>query len=77
MVEPCIGIILTVLRQAAERGEVPPAAASELVAASGPAMLVQYSLVREPMVPDEFVAAVADQIVVPLATATRTGPAPA
>ncbi|WP_261566491.1 hypothetical protein [Frankia gtarii] len=42
--------------------------AGELVAASGPAMLVQYSLIREPLVPDEFVAAVVDQIVLPLTT---------
>jgi AcrR family transcriptional regulator len=66
VVEPCIGLILDVLRRAADRGEVRQEAVSELVAASGPAMLVQYSLVREPIVPDEFVASVVEQIVVPL-----------
>jgi AcrR family transcriptional regulator len=71
VVEPCIGLILEVLRRAAEHGEVRPDAANGLVAASGPAMLVQYSLVREPLVPDEFVASVVDQIVVPLVTVAR------
>ncbi|WP_083866797.1 MULTISPECIES: TetR/AcrR family transcriptional regulator [Frankia] len=66
VVEPCVRLIGEVLRRAAERGEIRPESASELVAASGPAMLVQYSLIREPIVPDEFVAAVVDQIVLPL-----------
>ncbi|EIV91717.1 TetR/AcrR family transcriptional regulator [Frankia sp. QA3] len=68
VVQPCIQLIGEVLRRAAERGEIRPEAAGELVAASGPAMLVQYSLIREPVVPDEFVASVVDQIVLPLTT---------
>ncbi len=68
VVEPCVQLIAEVLRRAAERGEIRPEAANELVAASGPAMLVQYSLIREPVVPDEFVASVVDQIVLPLTT---------
>jgi hypothetical protein len=31
-------------------------------------MLVQYSLIHEPVVPDEFVLSVLDQIVLPLTT---------
>ncbi|WP_261560212.1 TetR/AcrR family transcriptional regulator [Frankia tisae] len=68
VVEPCIQLIGEVLHRAAERGEIRPEAAGDLVAASGPAMLVQYSLIREPVVPDAFVAAVVDQIVLPLTT---------
>ncbi|CAO5154828.1 DNA-binding transcriptional regulator, AcrR family [Frankia sp. AiPs1] len=71
VVEPCIALILDVLRRAADRGEISPDAANELVAASGPAMLVQYSLVREPIVPDEYVRSVVDQIVVRLALPPR------
>jgi len=66
VVAPCIELILGVLRRGAARGEVRPDAACELVAGSGPAMLVQYSLVHGPVVPDDFVATVVDQIVLPL-----------
>ncbi|MCM3884053.1 TetR/AcrR family transcriptional regulator [Frankia sp. R82] len=66
VVEPCTALILDVLRQAAERGVIRPDAANELVAAAGPAMLVQYSLIRAPIVPDEFVHSVVEQIIVRL-----------
>jgi AcrR family transcriptional regulator len=66
VVEPCIDLIFEVLRRGAERGEVRPEAASRLVASSGPAMLVQYSLLHSPLLPDEFVTSVVEQIVLPL-----------
>ncbi|MBL7497406.1 TetR/AcrR family transcriptional regulator, partial [Frankia nepalensis] len=68
VVQPCIDRILDVLRQAAERGDVRPEAATELVASSGPALLAQYSLVYGPVLPDEFLSSVVDQIVLPLVT---------
>lgn len=66
VVQPCVDRILDMLRQAAERGDVRPEAATELVAGSGPALLVQYSLVHGPVLPDEFISSVVDQIVLPL-----------
>ncbi|MCK9931175.1 TetR/AcrR family transcriptional regulator [Frankia sp. Mgl5] len=72
VVEPCTELILGVLRRGVEHGEVRPEAACELVASSGPAMLVQYSLVHGPVLPDEFISTVVDQIVLPLAAPTPT-----
>ncbi|MDT3445681.1 MULTISPECIES: TetR/AcrR family transcriptional regulator [unclassified Pseudofrankia] len=73
VVEPCIELIFEVLRRGAERGEVRPEAASRLVASSGPAMLVQYSLLHGTVLPDEFVASVVDQIVLPLVAQAPAG----
>lgn len=66
VVEPCTRMIHEVLLRAAERGEVRPEAATEVVASSGPALLTYYSLVHGPLLPDDYVAAVADQVVLPL-----------
>lgn len=66
VVEPCTRMIHEVLLRAAERGEVRPEAANEVVASSGPALLTYYSLVHGPLLPDDYVAAVADQVVLPL-----------
>lgn len=74
VVEPCTRMIHEVLLRAAERGEVRPEAASEVVASSGPALLTHYSLVHGPLLPDDYVLAVADQVVLPL-VAWSTGPA--
>lgn len=70
VVEPCIDLILGVLRHGVEQGEVRHEAACALVASSGPAMLVQHSLVHGPVLPDEFVSTVVDQIVLPLVVPT-------
>jgi len=66
VVEPCTRMIHEVLARAAERGEVRPEAVSEAVASSGPALLTYYSLVHGPLLPDDYVAAVVDQVVLPL-----------
>ncbi|MCK9900251.1 TetR family transcriptional regulator [Parafrankia colletiae] len=73
VIEPCTSLMFTVLRRGAERGEVRPEAVCELVASSGPAMLVQYSLVHGPVLPDEFVSSVVDQIVLPLVMHVEPG----
>ena len=54
------------LRRAADRGQVRPEAATQLVAEVGLAMVVQRFLVDGPPVPDEYVVSVLDEVVMPL-----------
>ena len=63
---PRKGSFLAVLRRAADRGQVRPEAASQLVAEVGLAMVVQRFLVDGPPVPDEYVVSVLDEVVMPL-----------
>ena len=55
-----------VLERAAERGQVRAGAASQLVADAGPALVMQRFLAEGPPVPDDFVVAVLDEVVLPL-----------
>jgi AcrR family transcriptional regulator len=57
---------LAVLRRAADRGQVRPEAATQLVAEVGLAMVVQRFLVDGPPVPDDYVVSVLDEVVMPL-----------
>ena len=57
---------LAVLQRAADRGQVRPEAATQLVAEVGLAMVVQRFLVDGPPVPDDFVVSVLDEVVMPL-----------
>lgn len=57
---------LAVLRRAADRGQIRPDAATQLVAEVGLAMVVQRFLVDGPPVPDDFVVSVLDEVVMPL-----------
>ncbi|WP_078862796.1 TetR/AcrR family transcriptional regulator [Streptomyces sp. NRRL F-5123] len=66
VVEPCTRRILDVLRRGAERGEVGPQAATELVAGVGPALLVQYPLVHSAPAPDAYLVSVVDRVLLPL-----------
>jgi AcrR family transcriptional regulator len=66
ILKPRKQMFLTVLRRAAERGEVRRAALNPLVEQVGPAMVVQRFLAEGPPVPDEYVVSVIDDIVMPL-----------
>jgi len=55
-----------VLERAAERGQVRPGAAGQLVADVGPALVVQRFLADGPPVPDDYVVSVLDEVVLPL-----------
>jgi AcrR family transcriptional regulator len=57
---------LAALRRAADRGQVRPEAATQLVAEVGLAMVVQRFLVDGPPVPDAYVVSVLDEVVMPL-----------
>jgi AcrR family transcriptional regulator len=66
VIEPRRRMFLTVLRRAAERGEVRPDAATPLVAEIGPAMMVQRFHTMGPPIPDDYVVSVVDDCVMPL-----------
>ncbi len=55
-----------VLQRAADRGQLRPDAASQLVADVGPAMVVQRFLAEGPPVPDDYVVSILDEVVLPL-----------
>src|SRR5215211_2983020 len=55
-----------VLERAAGRGQVRADAAGQLVADVGPALVIQRFLAEGPPVPDDFVVAVLDEVVLPL-----------
>jgi AcrR family transcriptional regulator len=55
-----------VLERAADRGQVRPGAAGQLVADVGPALVVQRFLADGPPVPDDYVVSVLDEVVLPL-----------
>lgn len=49
-----------------ERGEVRPVADAPLIANVGPAMLIHYSVTQSPEIPEEYVVAVVDDVLLPL-----------
>jgi AcrR family transcriptional regulator len=66
VIEPCQELILQALTDAAGRGEVRASAVSPLVAQAGPALLIHHSLTKGTAMSDEFLAAVVDEIVLPV-----------
>lgn len=63
---PRLNVFGLILARGAERGEIPPGAVSPLVADLGPAMLVQRFLGDSAPIPDEFLVAVVDDLIMPL-----------
>jgi len=64
--EPRKRMFLTLLERGAERGQVRPAAVSQLHAEVGPALVMQRFLAEGPPVPDDYVVSVVDDVVMPL-----------
>jgi AcrR family transcriptional regulator len=64
--EPRKRMFLDLLARGAARGQVRPAAATQLVAEVGPALVMQRFLADGAPVPDEYVVSVVDDIVLPL-----------
>jgi AcrR family transcriptional regulator len=64
--EPRKRMFLDLLRRAAERGQVRPEAATQLVAEVGPALVMQRFLADGAPVPDDYVRSVVDDVVLPL-----------
>jgi AcrR family transcriptional regulator len=70
---PCKDLILEALRRGAERGEVAESMVDPLLAAAGPALLIEHILAGGGPISDQLVASIVDRILLPLAT-YRTGP---
>jgi AcrR family transcriptional regulator len=64
--EPRKRMFLDLLVRGAERGQVRPAAATQLVAEVGPALVMQRFLAEGAPVPDDYVVSVVDDVVLPL-----------
>jgi AcrR family transcriptional regulator len=64
--EPRKRMFLDLLVRAADRGQVRPTAATQLMAEVGPALVMQRFLVDGPPVPDDYVVSVLDEVVLPL-----------
>ena len=64
--EPRKRMFLHLLVRAADRGQVRPAAATQLMAEVGPALVMQRFLADGPPVPDDYVVSVLDEVVLPL-----------
>ncbi len=64
--EPRKRMFLDLLARGAARGQVRPAAATQLVAEVGPALVMQRFLADGAPVPDEYVVSVVDDVVMPL-----------
>jgi AcrR family transcriptional regulator len=72
--EPRKQMFVTLLRRAADRGQVRPEAASPLVAEVGPALVMQRFLAEGPPVPDDYVVSVVDDVVLPLLRVPAVAP---
>ena len=64
--EPRKRMFLDLLARAADRGQVRPEAATQLMAEVGPALVMQRFLGDGPPVPDDYVVSVLDEVVLPL-----------
>jgi hypothetical protein len=64
--QPRQNIFRLILERGVERGEIRPGRASPLIADRGPAMLVQRFLGDSTPVPDNYLVAVVDELIVPL-----------
>ena len=64
--EPRKRMFLDLLARGAERGQVRPDAATQLIAEVGPALVMQRFLADGAPVPDDYVASVVDEVVMPL-----------
>jgi AcrR family transcriptional regulator len=64
--EPRKRMFLDLLTRGAARGQVRPAAATQLVAEVGPALVMQRFLADGAPVPDDYVVSVVDDVVMPL-----------
>ena len=71
--EPRKRMFLDLLARGAARGQVRPAAATQLVAEVGPALVMQRFLADGAPVPDDYVLSVVDDIVMPLLRPDTTG----
>lgn len=70
VMDPCDELILGVLRDGVRRGRLRAGADTAMVGKVGPAMIVHFVVHHGPTVPDDYLTAIVDDILVPL-TVTR------
>jgi AcrR family transcriptional regulator len=73
---PRKAVMLEILRRGVERGDVRPEASTAVVADVGPALLVHRLLTFGPPIDPEYVAAVLDEVVMPLIQSMTPQPQP-
>jgi AcrR family transcriptional regulator len=66
VMDPCDELILRVLRDGVRQGRLRTGADSAMVGKVGPAMIVHYVVHQGPAVPDDYLTAIVDDILVPL-----------
>lgn len=66
IIEPRQRMLLALLERGVERGEVRPGAATMMVAQTGPALVIYHYLTEGPPVSRETLAAIVDEVVVPI-----------
>lgn len=71
---PSLEMIVKVLERGAERGEVRQSAATMMIARIGPAMVVHAYLSQDPELTDDFLAAIVDDVVLPIARVPESTP---
>ncbi|RJL35666.1 TetR-like C-terminal domain-containing protein [Bailinhaonella thermotolerans] len=64
--EPRLNVFRVILERGGRRGEIRPEPISPLVADVGPAMLVQRFLGDSSPIPDDFLVAIVDELILPL-----------
>lgn len=64
--EPYKQRAIEALGRGIERGDARPIADGTLIANVGPAMLIHYSVTQRPEIPEEYVVAVVDDVLLPL-----------
>jgi AcrR family transcriptional regulator len=64
--EPCRRLVLEAIERGVQRGEVRADAANPRVAAVGQAMITQYYMTNRTNVPEEYVASIVDDVVMPI-----------
>ncbi|MEV4316921.1 TetR-like C-terminal domain-containing protein [Actinocrispum sp. NPDC049592] len=59
-------LMLAALRRGVDRGEVRADAVNAVVATVGPAMLIHHNFIEGPGIPDDYVTAVVDEVIMPM-----------
>jgi AcrR family transcriptional regulator len=70
LADPLLAPMMEVLRRAAVRGDIPVAALTPRVAAVGPDVVRQHSMINGTPIPDEVIVEIVDVVVLPLLRGT-------
>lgn len=74
---PVKELLLAALQRGVERGEVRPEAVTARVASLGPALMSYYCITEKPVVPDDYVVSIVDEVMLPLISLAAAASTPA